>query len=93
MPYKRKGLEVVNKKTGKSMGKSKTVEKAKAHMRALYAATAEEDAQTPKKITQKDILAQVRKTMPPPQKVFNKSDKTKYSRNKFKSFKDYYNSN
>lgn len=37
MPYVRKG-KCVYKKTGKKMGCSKTTEKAKAHMRALYAA-------------------------------------------------------
>lgn len=37
MPYIRKG-KCVFKKTGKKMGCSKTTKKAKAHMRALYAA-------------------------------------------------------
>lgn len=36
MPYIRKG-QCVYKKTGKKMGCSKNVKKAKAHMRALYA--------------------------------------------------------
>ena len=36
MPYIRRG-QCVYKKTGKKMGCSKNVEKAKAHMRALYA--------------------------------------------------------
>ena len=43
-----------------------------------------------RKITQKDTLASIRKPMPPPQKTFNKSDKNKYKRNRFKTFKDYY---
>lgn len=40
--------------------------------------------QKPKKITQKDILAQVRKPMPPPQKAFDKTNKARYDRKKVK---------
>ena len=38
MPYERKGKCIYNKKTGEKKGCSSTVGKAKAHMRALYAA-------------------------------------------------------
>ena len=38
MPYERKGKCIYNKKTGEKKGCSSTVSKAKAHMRALYAA-------------------------------------------------------
>jgi len=38
MPYKRKGKCIFNKETGEKKGCSTTVGKAKAHMRALYAA-------------------------------------------------------
>jgi hypothetical protein len=37
MPYDRKGKCIQNKETGKDMGCSKTVSKAKAHLKALYA--------------------------------------------------------
>jgi hypothetical protein len=37
MPYKLDGKCVKNKETGKDMGCSKTTEKAKAHLKALYA--------------------------------------------------------
>jgi len=49
MPYERRGKCIYNKKTGKSKGCSSSIEKAKAHMKALYAATAnenEEDEET-----------------------------------------------
>jgi len=42
MPYKRVGKCVYNKNTNKRKGCSKTVKKAKAHMKALYAATSNE---------------------------------------------------
>lgn len=42
MPYKRKG-KCVYKKTGKKVGCSKTVAKSKEHLKALYAATANEE--------------------------------------------------
>ena len=48
--------------------------------------TKEEDAQTPTKITQKEILAQVRKPMPPPQRTFDASNKRRYKRQSFKNF-------
>jgi len=38
MPYERKGKCIYNKETGEKKGCSSTVGKAKAHMRALYAA-------------------------------------------------------
>jgi hypothetical protein len=38
MPYERKGKCIYNKKTGEKKGCSTTIGKAKAHMRALYAA-------------------------------------------------------
>jgi len=42
MPYKLDGKCVKNKETGKNMGCSKTTEKAKAHLKALYAAELKE---------------------------------------------------
>lgn len=42
MPYKRVGKCVINKRTGKNKGCSTSVAKAKKHMKALYAATANE---------------------------------------------------
>jgi hypothetical protein len=42
MPYKRKGKCIKNKETGKDMGCSKTTEKAKAHLKALYASELKE---------------------------------------------------
>ncbi len=72
-----KGVSGAVKKAAKDM--SKTQIKHFLH-------TKEEDAQTPTKITQKDILSQVRKPMPPPQKTFDASNKKKYNRQKFKDF-------
>lgn len=46
MPYELRGKCVFNKKTGKKMGCSKTIAKAKAHMKALYAATQDENEET-----------------------------------------------
>jgi hypothetical protein len=46
----------------------------------------EEDAEQPKKITQKDTLKGIRKQMPPPQKTFDSSNKKKYNRQKFKDY-------
>lgn len=75
-----KGVSGAAKKAAKDM--SKTQIKHFLH-------TKEEDAQTPTKITQQDILKGIRKDMPPPQKVFDKSNKKKYDRQKFKQyFKD-----
>ena len=51
MPYKREGKCIKNKETGKDMGCSKTTEKAKAHLKALYAAELKERVQnTVKKV-------------------------------------------
>lgn len=62
----------------------------RGHLARAKRKSGEQNEQTPKKITQKDILAKVRKPMPPPQKSFTSSDKTKYKRQKFKDFfKDY----
>lgn len=64
----------------------------RGHLRRAQAKSVEQNEQIPTKITQKDILAQVRKPMPPSQKVFDKSDKKRYDRKKFKDFfKDKYN--
>lgn len=46
MPYIRKGKCVFRKDTGKKVGCSKTVAKSKAHLKALYQATADEDEET-----------------------------------------------
>lgn len=86
MPFKRVGKKVINKKTGRNMGVSDTVQKAKAHMRALYANTIKEGAKQPKKITQRDTLKSIRKPMPPPQKPFDSSNNKKYNRQKFKDY-------
>lgn len=78
-----KGVSGAAKKAAKGMTKTQIKD---------FLKTKEEDAQTPTKITQKDILAQVRKPMPPSQKVFDKSNKKRYDRKKFKDFfKDKYN--
>lgn len=74
-----KGVSGAAKKAAKDMSKTQIKH---------FLKTKEEDAQTPTKITQKDILAQVRKPMPPPQKTFDKSNKKLYKRGQ--KFKDYY---
>ena len=43
MPYELRGKCVYRKDTGKSMGCSKTLSKAKAHMKALYANVEDEE--------------------------------------------------
>ena len=83
MPYKTRGNCVYKKDTGKKVGC--TTGSLKKYLAALHI-----NAHEGKTITQKDILAQVRKPMPPPQKAFDKSNKKVYKRAKFKSFKDYY---
>jgi len=50
-----------------------------------------DESKTPNKITQKDVMAGVRKDMPPPSKPF--VNKAKYNRKKFKSFKAYWDEN
>lgn len=72
-------------------GAAKKASKGMSKKQIEHFLTKEEDAQTPTKITQKDILAQVRKQMPPPQKTFDKSNKKIYQRGK--KFKDFYYSN
>lgn len=49
MPYVRRGKTVYNQETGESKGTSKSVEMAKAHMRALYANMKESDRKRIKK--------------------------------------------
>lgn len=52
MPYERKGKCIYNKKTGEKKGCSSTVSKAKAHMRALYAAEKGNIKEESSKLTQ-----------------------------------------
>lgn len=72
-----KGVSGAAKKAAKGMSKKQIKH---------FLHTSEEDAQTPTKITQQDTLKSIRKDMPPPQKVFDKSNKNAYNRKKFKDF-------
>jgi hypothetical protein len=83
MPYKAVGKCVYRKDTGKKVGC--TTGSVKKYLAALHANVHDEGA---KKITQKDVMAGIRKQMPPP--VTTHKDKKTYDRKKFKSFKDYY---
>jgi hypothetical protein len=68
MPYKREGKCIINAETGKNMGCSTTVGKAKAHMRALYAAEKGSIKEESSKMTQaildraEDIYQAMKKT-------------------------------
>jgi len=84
MPYKAVGKCVYRKDTGKKVGC--TTGSVKKYLAALHMATGHEESV--KKITQKDVMAGIRKTMPPP--VTTHKDKKTYNRKKFKSFKDYW---
>jgi len=77
-----------NKATGKKKGC--TTGSAKAYKAALYA-NALEEKKTPNKITQKDVMAGVRKSMPPP--AVKHKDKKTYNRKKFKTFKAFWDEN
>jgi len=52
MPYERKGKCIYNKETNKNMGCSSSIGKAKAHMRALYAAEKGNVTEETSKMTQ-----------------------------------------
>jgi len=88
MPYKVKGRCIYKKDTGAKVGC--TTGSVKKYLAALHA-NVHDESKTPSKITQKDVMAGVRKDMPPPSKAF--VSKTKYNRKKFKSFKDYWDEN
>ena len=83
MPYKVKGRCIYKKDTGAKVGC--TTGSVKKYLAALHANVHDEGV---KKITQKDVMAGIRKSMPPPVTT-HKSKKT-YDRKKFKSFKDYF---
>lgn len=89
MPYTHRKVGskncVYKKTTGKKVGC--TSGSLKKYLAALHI-NAHEESKTPSKITQKDVIAGVRKSMPPPSKSFK--DKSKYSRKEFKSFKAFY---
>ena len=87
MPWKTKGKCVYKKDTGKKVGC--TTGSLKKYLAALHI-NAHEESKTPKKITQKDVMAGIRKSMPPP--TTSHKDKKKYVRKNFKNFKSYYES-
>ena len=79
---------VMGAKKGQSgvSGPAKKAARGMTKTQIKHFLTKEEDAQTPTKITQQDILKGVRKKMPPPQKTFDASNKKKYKRQSFKNF-------
>ena len=86
MPYKAVGKCVYRKDTGKKVGCTKG--SVKKYLAALHINTGHEES---KKITQKDVMASIRKPMPQP--TTPHKDKKEYNRKKFKSFKDYWDEN
>jgi len=88
MPYTARGKCVYRKDTGKKVGC--TTGPVKKYLAALHINTGHEESKTPQKITQKDVMSGIRKSMPPPTTSFK--DKKKYNRKNFKNFKDYYES-
>jgi len=91
MPYTHRKVGnkkcVYKKATGKKVGC--TTGSLKKYLAALHI-NAHEESKTPSKITQKDIISGVRKTMPPP--TTSHKDIKKYNRKNFKNFKHYYES-
>ena len=86
MPYTARGKCVYRKDTGKKVGC--TTGPVKKYLAALHINTGHEESKTPSKITQKDVMSGVRKSMPPP--TTSHKSKKSYDRRRFKSFKDYY---
>jgi hypothetical protein len=87
MPYTVRGKCVYKKNTGKKVGC--TTGPVRKYLAALNI-NAHEEGKASSKITQKDVMSGVRKSMPPP--TTSHKDKKKYNRKGLKNFKDYYES-